>query len=71
MSQQQQQQQVWLGLAGDLVGPRDAPDHYTTKVGGCVVLPGSEPPAEVLSGCTCSVCGCPLSLLMQVSIGAS
>uniref|UniRef100_A0A383VRP2 Programmed cell death protein 2 C-terminal domain-containing protein n=1 Tax=Tetradesmus obliquus TaxID=3088 RepID=A0A383VRP2_TETOB len=63
--QQQQQQQVWLGLAGDLVGPSDAPDYYTTKVGGCAVLPGSQPPAEALSGCTCSVCVRPLSLLMQ------
>jgi hypothetical protein len=65
-----QQQQVWLGLAGDLVGPSDVTDYYATKVGGCAVLPGSAPPAEVLSGCTCSVCGRPLSLLMQVSLVA-
>jgi hypothetical protein len=68
MSHQQRQQQVWLGLAGALVNPNDAVDCYTTKVGGCAVLPGSQPPAEALSGCTCSVCGRPLSLLMQVRL---
>jgi hypothetical protein len=68
MSQQQQQQQVWLGLAGDLVNATDAADYYTTKVGGCAVLPGSQPPANAVSGCTCSVCGRPLSLLMQVGL---
>ncbi|KAF8065777.1 PED1 [Scenedesmus sp. PABB004] len=62
-----QQQPVWLGLAGELVGADEPVDHYTTRVGGRAAFPGAAPPAAVGGGAglACGVCGRPLALVLQ------
>jgi hypothetical protein len=57
--------QVWLGLAGDMVGPEDLPDQYATRVGGHPVYPGNVLPSTSATY-TCGVCQHMLSLIMQV-----
>jgi hypothetical protein len=60
-------QTVWLGLAGDLVGADEQLDHHATKCGGAPRYPGHQPP--LLPGdVRCSVCGKPLSLVLQVRV---
>ncbi len=55
-----------LGLPGAWVGPEEPADHYATRVGGLPQFPGTTPPVEYQAP-VCGVCGCPLSLVHQVS----
>jgi hypothetical protein len=60
---------VWLGYPGELVGPEESPDIYSTRVGGAPVYPLQQPPPQVATPPRCAVCGGPLSLVMQVGTG--
>lgn len=61
--------EIWLGLAGDLCSPEYPCDHYTTRVGGAPVFPGSAVPWGS-SPPKCQVCGSPLSMVLQVGCRA-
>lgn len=53
-----------LGLPGDLV-PQDAQvDAYTTRIGGCPVLPPEC--CDNMPTCSCPHCTAALALLLQV-----
>jgi hypothetical protein len=61
--------EIWLGLAGDLCSPEYPCDHYTTRVGGAPVFPGSAVPWGSRPP-KCQVCGSPLSMVLQVGCHA-